>query len=373
MPSKHVLSPAALRKLVHWYQRQQRALPWRKTTDPYRIWVSEILLQQTQVDTVIPYYRRFLRAFPTVRKLAAAPLDAVLKAWEGCGYYARARNLHKAAQIIVESGGRLPRTAQELKTLPGIGDYTAAAIASIAFGEAAAVVDGNVERVLARVLHERSEQKSQRFNVRVRGAADAAMMLAVAQGLAPSDVNQAWMELGATLCRPQDAQCARCPLEKTCRANRVLADVTDLPRRRVRKRVPHYQIGAAIVKKGNKILITQRPQDGMLGGLWEFPGGKQQSGESLEDCVRREIAEELGVEIAVGEKLISVDHGYSHFTITLHCFWCTHRSGRLKKLGVADFRWVTIGELGNFAFPKADRVVLDRLQSEGNRAAKRGK
>ena len=360
-PAESVLSAAALRALLHWYRRRRRDLPWRVTGDPYRIWVSEILLQQTQVETVRPYYERFLRRFPTVESLAAAPLDAVLKAWEGCGYYARARNLHKAAQQVV-AAGRLPRTAAEWRELPGIGAYTAAAIASIGNGEAVAVIDGNVERVLARVLRERRVIKTAPVLKRLRRIADSLISEAVAARFAPGDFNQAMMELGATICRPRSADCARCPLNSECRARSALADVTVLPRKAPRRVTPHYQIGAAVIRRNGKILITQRPLDGMLGGLWEFPGGKQHDGETLEQCVAREIREELAIQIDVGAHIISVDHAYSHFSITLHCFDCRVRAGRIRKLGVAAFRWVTTAELDQYAFPKADRVVLAALK-----------
>lgn len=342
-------------------------MPWRKTKDPYKIWVSEILLQQTQVETVKPYYSRFIKAFPTVKSLAEAPLDRVLKMWEGCGYYARARNLHKAAKVVAATGGKVPQTSSELRELPGIGPYTAAAIASIAYGEPVAVVDGNVERVLARVLCEKRVLKTTPVLKRIRTVADAMMALANKSHIPPADFNQALMELGATLCQPKRAQCSSCPLRTDCRARATLADVTLLPRKIAKKKTPHYHIGAAIIRKNGKILITQRPLDGLLGGLWEFPGGKVDLNETLEECVEREIREELAINITVGQKLISVDHAYSHFSITLHCFYCTHRSGRIKKIGVSDYRWVGVDELDQFAFPKADRIVLQRIKEEGTK------
>ncbi|MBI5058634.1 A/G-specific adenine glycosylase [candidate division KSB1 bacterium] len=359
--SKPALSANALRALLRWYRKQKRELPWREQRDPYRIWISEILLQQTQVETVKPYYARFLRQFPTVETLAAAPMDRVLKAWEGCGYYARARNLHKAARLVAETG-RLPHAAAEWRKLPGIGAYTAAAIASIAYGEAVPVIDGNVERVLARVLRERRILKTTPALKRLRVVAESLMTEITRLKLGPGDYNQALMELGATLCRPRSAMCEDCPLRTECRARASLADVTVLPRKTPAKRIPHYQIGAAVIRRRGKVLITQRPPEGMLGGLWEFPGGKQHDGESLEECVAREILEELGIEIAVGKHLMSVDHGYSHFSITLHCYDCRVRSGRIRKLAVADYRWVTPAELDDYAFPKADRVVLAKLK-----------
>lgn len=357
------LSVRIVRGLVRWYRRHRRDLPWRKTRDPYRIWISEVLLQQTQVDTVLPYYKRFLDRFPTVNDLAAAPLSAVLKAWEGCGYYARARNLHRAAREIADSGGILPRTAGGLIRLPGIGKYTSAAIASIAFGEAAPAIDGNVERVLSRLLKERRILKTPAVSKRLHRAAASIMDAAVKACLYPGDVNQSLMELGALLCRPASAGCKRCPLRSECRAALKLEDPAALPKRAERQRTPHYDVGAAIIRKKGRILIARRPEEGLLGGLWEFPGGKRREGETMEACVRREITEELGIPIEVGERLISVRHAYSHFRITLHAYECRQTGGRVRNLGVAESRWVRPGELDRFAFPKADRVILEKLKS----------
>jgi A/G-specific adenine glycosylase len=357
------LSATALRTLVMWYANNHRRMPWRETPTPYRVWISEILLQQTQVETVRPYFFRFLRAFPTVEKLAAASLDEVLKAWEGCGYYARARNIHRAAKEIVKRGG-FPRTRDEWLQLPGVGRYTAAAIASIVYHEPVAAFDGNVERVLARVLCERRVARTILAGRRLRAAADYIVHTAVYADLDAGDINQALMELGAVICAPRRVQCSICPLRSECRAYRTLSDATVLPRKAPAKAIPHYDIGAAIIQKSGRILITQRPLDGMLGGLWEFPGGKRQSGESLPKCVAREIREELGIEILVGAPFASVRHAYSHFRITLHAFLCKHCGGRLRKIGVADFRWVTPEQLSDYAFPKADRVIIEQLQQK---------
>jgi A/G-specific adenine glycosylase len=372
IPSRNpLLTTRAERSLAAWYAVHKRDLPWRRTRDPYPVWVSEILLQQTQVETVRPYFLRFLKAFPSVKALAAAPLDAVLKAWEGCGYYARARHLHQAAQQIVADGGKFPRTAAGWKALPGIGAYASAAIASIVFHEPVPVIDGNVERVFARLLGEKRNIKSPAVQKRLRRATEAAMQSAVGAHLDPGDFNQALMELGATLCMPRRAHCTQCPLHSQCRAFRTLPDVTVLPHKTASKPVPHYPIGAAILCKGDKLLITQRPADGLLGGLWEFPGGKCHAGESLEQCLAREIREELGIEIEVGELFASVKHAYSHFRITLHTFLCKPKAGRIKKIGIADFRWITRSELTQYAFPKADRVIIEKLLAEEGKKTER--
>ena len=351
-----------MRNVVNWYLRHRREMPWRDTRDPYLVWISEILLQQTQVETVRPYFFRFVRAFPTLQALASAAVDDVLKAWEGCGYYARARHLHRAAQIVMrEHGGKLPRTAAELRTLPGIGPYTAAAIASIVFDESVLALDGNIERVLARVLCERRNVKITAVRKRLARVGRAIMQDAVSAGILPGNLNQALMDLGALVCTPRHAQCAICALKASCRAFHTLKDVTVLPKRAPARALPHYDIGAAIIRQRGRLLIAQRPLEGMLGGLWEFPGGKRLRGETLPQCVAREIREELGIEIEVGKRVARVEHSYSHFRITLHAFDCTPKTGRVRKIGVADFRWVKPEELAQFAFPKADRVIIEGL------------
>lgn len=343
-------------RLLGWYYHNRRDLPWREETSPYRIWVSEVMLQQTQVATVIPYYHRFLERFPTLAALAAASLDDVLKAWEGLGYYARARNLYRAAVEIVERhGGRFPATYAELRTLPGFGEYTAGAVASIAFGEVVPAVDGNVKRVLARLFAIREEVGHGPAGRQLREIAAA-----LVDPDSPGEWNQALMELGATVCIPQTPKCLLCPLNDLCQA-RLQGLEHELPVKPAKKVLPHYEVTAAVIRENGKILIAQRPPEGMLGGLWEFPGGKVENGETLAEGLRREIKEELGLEIAVGELIVIVKHGYTHFKITLHAFACRLIAGQPQALGVADWRWVTLDELDAFAFPRTDQKIIAAL------------
>jgi A/G-specific adenine glycosylase len=317
------------------------------------------MLQQTRVDTVVPYFRRFMRAFPSLRALAEAELESVLKAWEGLGYYSRARNLHKAARIVVKDNGRLPRTATALASLPGVGSYTAAAIASIAFSEPVPAVDGNVLRVFARVwtLEEDIRRPA------VRAAISRRLAPAIA-GCNPGEFNQATMELGALVCLPRRPRCASCPLKRSCVALRT-GRVEELPVRSSRGTVPHYDIGVALIRKRGKVLIARRREDQMLGGLWEFPGGKQKRGESLQETTRREIAEELGIRIDVGAGFCTVKHAYSHFKVTLHVFECRHRSGRARPLECDAVKWVTAEELADYPFPASDRRIIALLRQGG--------
>ena len=349
-------------KLLRWYRHNRVDLPWRCDAGPYQVWLSEVMLQQTQVETVIPYYQRFLAAFPTIADLAAAPLDAVLKCWEGLGYYSRARNLHRAARLLVaEYDGALPSQVDELLKLPGIGRYTAGAIASIAFGESAPVLDGNVIRVFAR-LQDLPDDVS-RSATRTKLWRFAAEWLP-AQGA--GEYNQALMELGQKVCRPKNPHCAACPLRNSCRA---LAAGTQAARpvRGKRSPTPHYDVTAGLIRdESGRLLIAQRPLDGLLGGLWEFPGGKREGRESLADCLRRELREELAIEVEVGQRFTVVKHAFTHFKITLHAFDCRY-SGALppyrepQALAALDWAWVREGQLGRYSFGKADRQVIAEL------------
>jgi A/G-specific adenine glycosylase len=349
--------PSVIDQLLTWYAQHKRDLPWRRDArDPYRVWIAETLLQQTQVATVIPYYERFLARFPDVHALASASLDQVLKVWEGAGYYARARNLHRAAQeIVARFDGEIPSTVEELMTLPGIGRYTAGAIASIAFGRDVPVVDGNVTRVLCRYFKITADPKSARTQNELWQRAEKL----VPRGRA-GDFNQALMELGATVCTPRQPRCDACPLARTCQARRLNLQ-NQLPTKRAKKRLPHYEIAVGIIWKRGKILIAQRPAEKLLGGLWEFPGGHRKRNETRENCVAREVREELGIEVAVGEKIATIQHAYSHFRITLHAFACRWVRGRPRAIGCAAWKWVAPRELTQYAFPAANRKIIARL------------
>jgi A/G-specific adenine glycosylase len=311
------------------------------------------MLQQTQVDTVVPYYRRFLVRFPSVEALAAASLEEVLKVWEGMGYYARARHLHQAArQLISSNGGRLPQRFDELRELPGVGTYTAGAIASMAFGQGVAAVDGNARRVLCRVFGIREDVTRSATKRRLEKLAMALLPLDQ-----PGRFNEALIELGATVCTPRGPFCERCPLSGLCQAY-VEGEQEALPVRRPRRRVPHYDVAAAVtVRDDGAVLVAQRNVDDMLGGLWEFPGGKCQDGEALPECLMREMHEELGVEVEVGEQVAVIEHAYTHFRITLHAFWCRVRGGQLRCLDCAAFRWTVPGHLDQLPMSAVDRRI----------------
>lgn len=350
------------RRLLDWYARHGRDLPWRRTDDAYHIWVAEVMLQQTQVGTVIPYYEQFLGHFPTVEALASAELDAVLKAWEGLGYYARARNLHAAAREVVEqNGGRIPDTWDELLRLPGIGQYTAGAIASIAFGECRPAVDGNVRRVLSRLYAIQQPIDGNRTRRHLHVLASQ-----LVPEDRPGDFNQAFMDLGALICTPHNPACLLCPLNRVCSA-RASGLENALPKRTPRKSIPHYNATAGVIWNGDgQVLLAQRPRGGMLGGLWTFPGGRQKSSEGLAACLRRSIEQMLGIEIRVGEPIVAVDHAYTHFRVTVHAFYCYHESREPQALGYSSWQWVRLGELDRFALPKVQHKVLTALRRQND-------
>ncbi len=343
--------------LRDWFAENARDLPWRRARDSYAIWVSEIMLQQTRVPTTIPYYERFLRRFPTVQHLARARLDTVLKWWEGLGYYSRARNLHRAAQeIVLRFNGQIPETKDDLLTLPGIGRYTAGAIASIAFGRREPLVDGNVERVLCRVFRIQGNPKD---------ASTRKKLWAIAEELLPrshvGQFNQALMELGSEVCMPRNPRCEECPLKQLCEAKRH-GEQDRLPTRTVRKPPPSHVVVVGVIYRNGRILIDKRKPKGLLGGLWEFPGGKVRPGESLEAALHREVREELDIAIEVGREISVVDHSYAHFRVRIHAFECKHLSGEPRCIACADLKWVRPGELGRHAFPAANKKIIDILR-----------
>jgi A/G-specific adenine glycosylase len=343
--------------LLGWYAKNQRPLPWRQTRDPYAIWVSEVMLQQTQVKTVIPYYLRFMQHWPDVSRLARADLQTVLKSWEGLGYYARARNLHRAAaRIAAQFGGRIPHAWQQLRQLPGVGDYIAAAVLSIAYGQPHAVVDGNVKRVLSRLL---------RLDVPINHSNSKRIFGEAADRLLdsnrPGTYNQALMELGAVVCVPRQPDCPSCPLESLCEAH--AADVvTDYPRKLQRRPTPQYHIAVGIVFRNNRVLITRRKTDGLLGGLWEFPGGKIRDGESPAEACVREIKEEVNLVVQPANFLARVKHAYTHFRIIMEVFCCSYVSGRVRLDGPIDYRWIHLTELDHYPLPKANHKFIPKLR-----------
>jgi len=345
-------------KLLAWYETNARNLPWRGVDDPYLTWVSEIMLQQTRVETVIPYFKRWVERFPDVKTLAEADQDQVLNAWEGLGYYSRARNLHRSAKRVQERwDGKLPCKPEQLQELPGIGPYTAGALASMAFGISVPAIDGNVRRVIARLFNVEHEISSRRAQDVIREHVERHL-----PADQPGIFNQAIMDLGAMICTPRAPSCGECPLAEDCAAHKAGREEL-LPVRKSKTKIPHHTVTAAVIHQDGCVLLAKRPADALLGGLWEFPGGKQEDGESLPAALAREFQEELGVKIKVGEEIGRYQHAYTHYRITLHAFRCTLSEDEIELRFHTDWAWVAVPELDSFPMGKVDRAIAKQLQS----------
>jgi A/G-specific adenine glycosylase len=338
-------------KLLAWYRLNKRTLPWRGHPDAYAVWVSEVMLQQTRVETVIPYFEKWMRLFPDVRALANASEHEVLNAWEGLGYYSRARNLHKAAKMVADQyNGEVPRDPEALRKLPGIGRYTLGAIASIAFGMDVAALDGNIKRVYARIFDVTEP-------VDLPGGERLLWQLAeenLPKGQA-GDYNQALMDLGAAICVPRNPRCLICPLMKLCEARQN--GTQDLrPVKNPKKDVPHYVHAAGVVIERGRVLLARRPSKGLLGGMWEFPNGR------VDGNPARGLAKALKtgynlrlrvVHISRAEPLGIVHHGYSHFSVTVYAFPC-------ELVSIPDdtnLKWIPLKRLGDYPMGKIDRQI----------------
>lgn len=338
-------------RLLAWYDATRRDLPWRRSRDPYLIWVSEVMLQQTRVETVIPYFEGFLRRFPTVRTLADADLDDVLAAWSGLGYYRRARQLHAAARQIVASGGELPATVDELRQLPGIGPYTAAAVASIAFDVPAPVLDGNVERVLSRRLALEGDPR--------RGEARRELLEA-ARGLLPpgrpGDGNQALMELGATICTPKSPRCGDCPLAAGCRAY-ASGDPEAYPRLPARRKPVRQRRIGVVARRDSKTLLFRRPDDSeLLAGTWEIPWVAIEKGDDTE----RRLSESYGGVWELGERAGRVKHSITHRALEVDVVLGRYRDDGTIAEGV-EAGWFTASEIENLASSSLVGKILRRV------------
>jgi A/G-specific adenine glycosylase len=344
-------------KLLGWYDENARSLPWRSDPTPYKVWVSEIMLQQTQVETVIPYFQRFLQRFPDVTSLAQADESEILHIWEGLGYYSRARNLHKAARIILEDhAGQIPPDAAALKSLPGIGAYTAGAIASIAFGAPEPALDANIRRVTIRLmdLHEPPGSETDR------------KLWDFARQILPDsrigDYNQAMMDLGNAICTPTNPLCQLCPLQVECLAIKR-GTQAELPLRKLKAKVPHRLVVAAVITRGGEVLLARRPADGMLGNLWEYPGGSvPEDTADLPKALQALLEARFGLSVEVETQLGTFKHAYTHFRITLHAFTCRLPAADHPTLST-DFSWATIADLSTYPMGKVARLISRKLDT----------
>jgi A/G-specific adenine glycosylase len=342
--ASHARASDERQALLAWYDANRRDLPWRRTRDPYAIWVSEAMLQQTRALTVIPYYHRFLERFPDVAALASADLEEVYGLWAGLGYYSRARNLRLAAQAVEERfGGELPKEAEALRTLPGIGRYTAGAVASIAFDRPEPVVDGNVERVLARRFGLRSAVKQPATARRIWEEAAR-----LATGERPGDLNQALMELGATVCTPRAPRCELCPWTSRCSARR-LGDAERIPARAMKAPPKRIRAVAALLLRRGRALLVRRPAGALLGGFWELPGGDVAHGQKPEAALEAHFREQLGLALRDFSAAGVVTHAFTHRSLRLHLFRADALPGRLRLGGYERHCWVSPWQLQGLA------------------------
>jgi A/G-specific adenine glycosylase len=359
-PPPASLGPAdrrrAARLLVAWFARHGRDLPWRRTRDPYAIWVSEVMLQQTQVATVIPYFERFLQVFPTLRDLAAAEEQAVLKLWEGLGYYRRARDLHRAARLLAASpNGQIPDDADVFRALPGVGRYTAGAVLSQAFDRRLPILEANSLRVLCRLIGLRQDPRSGQAQRRLWRAAEDLL-----PARAAGQFNQALMELGALVCTPRSPGCAACPLADYCAA-RILNLQEEIPAKPAPPATVAVREAAVVVRRRARVLLVQRPAQGRWAGMWEFPHGVLQDGEAHDQAAVRLLRELTGLEADLGDEVLTVKHSVTRFRITLVCFEAAHRLGAFRPGFYPRGEWVKPEQLAAYPVSTPQRKLAQRL------------
>lgn len=357
------------RKLLRWFEHNRRDLPWRSAPDnAYHQWLAEIMLQQTQVATVVPYFEKFLERFPTVEHLAEAPLDDVMRLWAGLGYYTRARNLHQCARIVArELHGRFPDTVEGLQSLPGVGRYTAGAIASIAFGRPAPVVDGNVKRVLCRLFLIEGD-------VTERNTIE--QLWTIANHILPrrrcGDFNQALMELGATVCLPRNPKCQACPLARNCSA--FAADVAaSLPRASVRARPKEMKVVVAAIQHREKYLIRRRDHDTLWGGLWELPSAElngHSSGRAALLTLLDQLRPGLGETLRIPTRPCGrITHRLTHRIVRIGAYLCTSRPDFRPLRSRRDLKWISRGEFGDYAFATAQQRIIKLVTGDRETAS----
>jgi len=346
-----------VQKRLHlWYSKNKRLLPFRNSKEPYKIWLAEIMLQQTQMATVIPYYNRWINHFPNLKNVAEARLSELLKLWEGLGYYARCRNFHKAAIIINrDHNGKIPEDWETFRSLPGVGDYTAAAVLSISFSLPYVVIDGNVKRVMARVLGRKklSTRNMSMIINRLNNWIDKEN---------PGDFNQAMMELGAMLCKPKRPKCILCPFQTICKAAAV-GDPASYPGKIKKAIRPHYITVGGLIWRKNRFYVQKRNESSMLGGLWEFPAGKVRKDESLEVAIKTRIKEKFDLTPVILKKIGSVHHSYSHYSITFHGYHCKENGKYLKSK--SEYKWIIPQEINTLSFPTANHKMFNLITEQG--------
>jgi len=345
-----------VQSLLAWYKLNKRDLPWRQTKDPYRIWLSEVMLQQTQVETVIPYYERWVKKYPNISDVMESKESDLLKLWEGLGYYNRCRNFHKAIRTIASDfDGNIPDKKDDLLKLPGVGNYIASAVLSISFGQNHPALNGNIIRVMSRLLRKKIDSSYNRKIIHNH-------ILKWMNYYHPGDINEALMDLGSTICRSNQTNCNQCPLVNNCGAY-TAGNPETYPKHLTKKKTPEYNVVTGVVWKNDKFLIMLRDNKKHLGGLWEFPGGKIKNGENQIEALGREIKEECGLDVNIENKIGSFKHVYSHFSINMTSFHCKIKNGsRLKTQ--QSHNWIDPSQINDFVFPKANHKIFSLMLKE---------
>ena len=338
------------KELLNWFYQNKRDLPWRRGRSPYRVWVSEIMLQQTQVKTVIPYYKKWIKKYPTLKSFKESDFDDVIKIWEGLGYYSRCQNMFNAAKLIKSS---FPNDYDDLIKLPGIGDYTAKTILAIAFKKNLVGVDTNLERIGYRILGLKTKTKRNHNRV-IRFLEENQCTKN------PGDYNEALMDLGSSLCKASITYCNRCPLKKICKAY-TYSSPTLYPTPKVSKKISIYDVAISVIEYQNKVLIMKRQNTKFLSGLWEFPGGKIEKNETAIHSIIREVKEEINLSISNPVFLGNITHKYSHFGVNISLFISFPKS--IKSINIdQEYKWIKINDISNYPLPKANHKILDILK-----------
>ncbi|MFQ6678395.1 MAG: A/G-specific adenine glycosylase [Fidelibacterota bacterium] len=342
--------------LMNWYGENKRDLPWRRTKDTYKIWLSEVMLQQTQVETVVPYFQKWIRKYPSLMEAAEAEESELLKMWEGLGYYNRCRNFHKAIKIVAnDNNGKIPHEISDFKNLPGVGDYVAAAVLSISHGKIYPALDGNIIRVLSRILR---KKKISKYNRKIIHNHILKWMKYDHSG----DINEALMDLGSSICRPNQAHCHKCPLIDYCRAT-LTGNPEVYPRSAIKKNPPQYNVVTGIIWKNDRFLIMLRENKKHLGGLWEFPGGKIKKGEFPKNALKREIMEECGLDVNIESTIGNFKHAYTHFSIQMTSFHCSVLNG--SQINTEQkYEWINPSQIKKYAFPKANHKIFSLMKEQ---------
>ena len=343
-------------ELINWFNKNKRKLPWRNTKDPYKIWISEVMLQQTKVETVIPYYIKWIIKFPTIEDVAKSQTDLLLKYWEGLGYYRRCINFQKSCQILFhEKNAKVPRNLDEFLKLPGVGLYTASAVLSIAYNYPIPLIDGNVNRVVSRVLA---------LNNVIKGNKNSFIIFLnkIISKKNPGTFNEALMELGSQICKNINPLCFDCPINSFCKS-KMMGVQKKFPKKIKAKSVPLIKVVTALIWKNEKFYIQKRLNKNHLSNLWEFPGGKVKNNENLKNALKRKVFEELGVNIIIKKKIKKIRHNYSSFSIELTLFNCII-DGIIKN-DFHEYKWIKPSEINSFAFPKVNIKLFNYIEKKG--------